>query len=216
MPNATLQPPTLPASCRHGRGGGACNSLPTKAFQRELAEAILSLPPHLEAVVFDVGANDGRWSAALLHGLHASFMNLPSNFKLVLVEPLPFYSTNLEQLARTHAPHIIYHRAAAWTHNAGSLTMHSARPSQLWTRGETSSLLSEYAIAHGATRQNKVGTISLAELIDNYTRPVHPERPNGPGLVAMKLDVEGSEYSLLPTLLLGGTTTSAAAPPLLC
>ena len=126
--------------------------MPTKAFTRALVQAIASARGN--TLVIDVGANDGRWSAGLLNQLKND-ADVIARLTLYMIEPQPFFISSLEKIERAYRPRVRYLRAAAWTH-ATRLTLHSARPSQLWKKGETASLMSAYAKRHGASRRTSV------------------------------------------------------------
>ena len=156
-------------------------------------------------VIFDVGANNGRWSDAVMR-----YLSKPSNIgrqtalrrtRLMMFEPQPRYRAALKSIADnwngTHMP------VAAWFEQT-NLTFHVGGNS------EAASLVKANTMAHAARlgvatiRNVTVPAIDFAAFLRYNAAP-----PSPGGLTIVKIDVEAAEYNLLPHLLLTGALCHA-------
>ena len=145
-------------------------------------------------VVFDVGSNDGGTSQWILSELRARIKGTSSCrpfIKLVAVEPQRRFHSGLERLvAQSDGGELV--RFAAWTSNT---TLHF----KTMKNSQEAHLASGQEVGAGTA----VPAIDLAELMNRIVRPSDE--------VLFKLDTEGAEYTLLPTLLARGALCLGAA-----
>jgi FkbM family methyltransferase len=141
---------------------------------------IETAPPGTKVVVFDVGANDGKWTS----GVIAPILRRAARKGLVphayILEPQPVFREPLTRLAESLAPHVTFIAAAAWKQNT-TLSLFSSE------RGSKSATLIPSKKSSGQSK-DQTTTIDLAELIEGATRATDGERV----ITLLKLDVEGT------------------------
>mmetsp|Transcript_3623 Transcript_3623/g.7650 ORF Transcript_3623/g.7650 Transcript_3623/m.7650 type:complete len:274 (-) Transcript_3623:206-1027(-) len=174
-------------------------------------------------VVFDVGANNGAWSAALLQACSAAANVSPSNSsakqrhetrrgrsgrEIVIVEPQPKFTSRLQELAE---------KAAGMTPAWGATFLpaaasDSAGNSTFWVSsvagGISSSLTERNAVVtrkHPTLTPITVPVVNLAsEIFSRVHTGSFAYRGKQAGRRArmmLKLDIEAFEFNLLPNLL---------------
>jgi FkbM family methyltransferase len=151
-------------------------------------------------VVLDVGANTGEWSARLMDEVDSLRRgSWRCRVRLVLIEPQPVHHPALTALVRERGGHLI--KAAAWTADVPSLPFYHSANSQAASLMPSVARMGtrERMGSHQEPRTPASGVrgVDFARVLSHATKDT-----SGP--VLMKLDVEGSEYSLLPRLLLSG------------
>lgn len=158
--------------------------LEESAFLTALVEEIRAAGPSKHTVVLDVGANDGEFSEELMRTLRKRANAQP---ELIMVEPQPRFAAKLGRIAKrwngTHLP------VAAWTEKKELVLQENAAHS------EKSSLFQKTGKFAGL-EQRTVQAIDFAAYLRETLRRAD--------IAFVKIDIEGSEYDVLPTLLLGG------------
>jgi FkbM family methyltransferase len=151
-------------------------------------------------LVLDVGANNGKWSRGLMENVFGARRSpAQSRVRLVMLEPQPRFRDVLRGVAEDF--NAIHYQAAAW-HREANLSLH------IGPNSETASLVRDGVAAASNVRPRRsdppprelsVAAIDLAQLLQREIDQV------GAGALSiLKLDVEGAEYEVLPSLLQSG------------
>lgn len=167
--------------------------------------ALQSSPRRTRGLAFDCGAHDGRWSAQLLDTW--ANMSAAPRLRLHMLEPQRTFARRLRYIEAATGGRARYHPVVASTHN-GNATLFSSLNS------ETSSLRLTMAARYGYRGHKRViDAIDLADMILDATVPStsrvtsHADtdaKAAPPLLTFLKLDIEASEFSLLPRLVVSG------------
>ena len=164
--------------------------LEESAFLTALVDEIRAAGSSKHTIVLDVGANDGEFSEELMRTLRKRANAQP---ELIMVEPQPRFAAKLGRIAKrwngTHLP------VAAWTEKKELVLQENAAHS------EKSSLFQKTGKFAGL-EQRTVQAIDFAAYLRETLRRAD--------IAFVKIDIEGSEYDVLPTLLLGGLLRAGA------
>lgn len=161
----------------------------------EFVEALKAAPPGSRGVVFDVGANNGAWSASWQPHIE-SFRTANKTLDLILFEPQAGFAVSLQALARRL--HGTFVQAAAWRSDStlrlrrdgGSV---SATVHAIDTVGSSDD---------GGSLPAAQATMSTVRAVDlaAYVMRTLPRIGAARELSLMKLDVEGAGVHLLAAL----------------
>lgn len=155
----------------------------------EFIEALEAAPPGSRGVVFDVGANDGAWSASWRPHIER-FRAAHKTIDLIFFEPQEVYASRLHALAKrlnaTFVP------AAAWSadttlhisHGQGSVSA-TVRPVATRQRAD------DIGAGPAASPVGDKSTVRAVDLAAYITRML-PRTGAAQELSLMKLDVEGA------------------------
>ena len=136
--------------------------------------------------LIDVGANDGSWANSVMKQCKAR--SPQATIRLILIEPQQHFARKLEIISQQWHATVIH--SVAWKHE-GNLTLH------IGSNRETTSLVKAMASRFGVSRDGEmVPAVDLAALVS------HEQQPNK---TLLKIDIEGGEYRLIPTLIRRGT-----------
>lgn len=155
----------------------------------------------LRPLILDIGCNDGNWGLKLLERIAADGRCAREVTRLVLLEPQPDLASRLRQrTVNTTGVDVI--QAAAWIADNQTLSLHvplSVSSRQERWASRTASLTREMALHQvGTTRNVSVLTVDLARFLTSELAG----ESRWP--VLLKLDIETSEYDVLPKLLVAG------------
>ena len=183
----------------HGsvRGGSPATKLFLKQAQQRAAQSSGQPTNHSAVLVFDVGANNGAFSASMAAHV-AQAPGVSRRWARHMFEPQRAFAAELQGIANKYEQ-VVYHAAVAGKAQ-GNETIYLRRNS------ETVSTLRPLNARMSGPRKSVVDTIAAVDLarviIDEAARMQVPGEP--PPLVLLKLDIEGAEYSLLPHSLITG------------
>mgnify|MGYP006152281031 CR=1 FL=1 len=146
------------------------------------------------AVVLDVGSNDGMFSAKMMKTLqrHRCVSSGYTLVRLIMVEPQPIFHSALNRIADTYNGTLF--PRAAWTSDA-TLNL---------TVGKNSQKASIVRNNDGRSAPGPRGTSMISVRTFDLAKLLLVQLREEDQAVMMKLDVEGSEYRLLPHLLTHG------------
>ena len=170
---------------------------------RQFAEALRAAPRGTSAFVFDVGANDGRWSEMFVP-LAMEAAATGKRLALVMLEPQPRFRSTLQNLSARALPHnFTFYAAAAWKRE--TQLAFAADPTAKDPSGESAHLVPAEAGRQGEGAYS-VRALDLAALLNAWLPPTGEAgpAPAASPLVLLKVDVEGGEFQLVPWLLLHG------------
>lgn len=125
--------------------------------------------------LFDVGANNGKWSEEFLHFCQRKAKNV------FMFEPNPAFEPSLTKLVRSHK-FVNYIPQIAWFKN-------DTYPFFIGINSETSSIVRKMSERFGITNTIYVNSTDIRTYIQSNTH------------IFMKLDIEGGEYELLTHLM---------------
>jgi FkbM family methyltransferase len=149
-------------------------------------------------VVFDIGANNGKWTSWVME--RATRRGVERRLTPVIMEPHPRFAQRLAVLA--HRVNGTFYQAAASARHADNVTFFSSRVK------EASSLVAGMALAHTnaqmRTNQFKPLTVSARDLSQVIAHHIGGGAREQKPLALLKIDVEAAEYDVLPRLLLTG------------
>lgn len=195
----------LPCLC--GDAGVTCTPSPCLATGKGLLQAkklgvhksqLPVMTPFLDeaskghwkrVVVLDVGANDGNWSKAMSR---LCKIRRGAPCEVVMFEPQPRFASKLKALARSSGAR--YVAAAAWRTN-------EMLPFYLSPNTEASSVSTWIPTKWGALSKVDVPAVDLAEYMRHTLRLPLSDRET---LTLVKIDVESSEYEVIPHLIAHG------------
>ena len=151
-------------------------------------------------VVFDVGSNEGLWTHAMARRVHRPHFELHRRrcCHIHAFDPQPSVAAKLRFLARTLTKplcNVTYHPVAAWTQNT-NLTFYASTQ-----RSVSSSLNRDNALYGSYGRSSKVESFEV-EAVDS-AEALGALLPKD-AISILKLDVESTEYQVLPHLLTSG------------
>jgi FkbM family methyltransferase len=160
----------------------------------EFIEALEAAPPGSRGVVFDVGANDGAWSASW--GPHIErFRAAHKTIDLIFFEPQAVFASRLASLAKRL--NATFMPAAAWNSDTaleissrveGSVSA-TVRPVATTHRGdEAGSMGASPSLTAKSSVKSTVRAVDLAA----YVMRTLPRTGDAQELSLMKLDVEGA------------------------
>jgi FkbM family methyltransferase len=183
----------------------------TSKFGHEVVSAFataLRQQPGRHALILDVGANNGHWGATVVTRVRRAAPQ--SAVELVSFEPQPQHQDALQRRAKKVGNTTVV-AAAAWTKNT-TLTFYLAeRDSQASSTVETMARrFSGGTVRSGkrAVKRMQIPAISLGDFMRDRLRLGTAEPMARRPLVLLKLDVEASEYVVLPHLLVSGLACS--------
>ena len=178
----------------------------TAAFARQLEDVAARNAAGVErprrVFLLDVGANDGRWSDAMMRHLNSVLLRAPAGrianatrVELVLIEPqLRFRALNLRRAAEWNGTFL---PVAAWTEDAADLPFQSNRNSEM---AGIASTQPTPVVGRRPSRERRIRAIDFASFV---LRALPSD-----ALTWLKMDIEGAEYAVLPRLLLSGALCS--------
>lgn len=137
--------------------------------------------------VIDVGANDGSWADAVMRNCYSRTPQ--PTVHLVMIEPQNDVNVIHKLKIVSQRWNAVVMHSAAWTHG-GNLTLH------IGGNRETTSLVKAMASRYGRLQSITVPAVDLAAVVS------HEQQPNK---TLLKIDIEGSEYRLIPSLIRLGT-----------
>jgi FkbM family methyltransferase len=159
--------------------------------------AFRASPPGSRAVVMDVGANIGDWSRLWAPHIAAAHRQ-GRQLSVYMFEPQPVFHETLTAMAkRMNATFLL----VAVGNHAGTVVMHGAARS---VEARAVEVERSAPREQGQAQAGQVEMIDLAE----WMRVKLPS-PEAGALVLLKLDVEGTEWKLLPWLLMQGALCRA-------
>ena len=174
-------------------------------FEKHFLPAVHGPTAAERVLIVDVGANDGRWSQNMLaHCKRLRGLKLArTSTEIHMIEPQPRFTEQLRTIASAW-PGASVHAKAAWKDGKSNQTFFLSRLSIM------ASLKKVVALHAGHVRRGpkniSVPTLGLASFMARRV----PRTPNASATyVALKLDVEGAEFELLPHLVASGVLCRA-------
>lgn len=165
-------------------------------------EAALNAPSGQEAIIMDVGANNGHWGDTVTERVRLAAPNV--RVKLVFFEPQQMHQSSLQSIAARLGDTIVV-SAAAWTTNTSLDFFLAERDSQASSTVEAlARRFSGGSVRAGkrAVQRKVVPAVDFVDFLQHRVLAAPTRRPQP--LVLLKVDIEAAEYKVLPRVLLSG------------